>query len=81
MECYHQCMLPAAFAEIDSELADTARFARMSPEERLALFVQLCDLTDSVQAGRPDPASLRAPTPISIEAAALWTKLMRRENG
>jgi hypothetical protein len=72
-------MLPEPFAEV--EVDDLARFTRMTPEQRLALFAQLCDLTDSVQAGRPDRAALRAPAPISEEAAALWTKLMRRKNG
>jgi hypothetical protein len=57
---------------------DVDRFARMRPEERLKLFLELCDLTDSIQAGRPNRAALRAPAPRSAESIALWQKLMRR---
>lgn len=49
----------------------------MSPEERLALFVELCNLTDSIQAGRPNAARLREPQPPSDESIALWSRLMR----
>ncbi|MDD9944304.1 MAG: hypothetical protein OXU20_24890 [Myxococcales bacterium] len=56
--------------------SDAERFARMSPAERLDLFLQLCDLMDSVQAGRPDRERLRAPHPRSAEALALWARLM-----
>ncbi len=58
---------------------DTERFARMSPEERLALFLQLCDLTDSIQKDRPNRDALRAPQPMSHESRALWRRLMNRQ--
>jgi hypothetical protein len=74
-------MVPAAFADIESDLDDRLRFVRMSPEERLALFAQLCDLTDSIHAGRPNRAALRAPAPVSAEALALWARLMRQQHG
>ncbi len=48
----------------------------MKPEERLSLFLELCDLTDSIIAGRPDAEALRAPTPRSAEAESLWSRLM-----
>lgn len=67
-----------AFGEAHSEAQETARFARMRPEERLKLFLELCDLTDSIQAGRPNRAALRAGVPLSDEAISLWRKLMRQ---
>jgi hypothetical protein len=56
---------------------DTERFANMTPEERLRLFVEVCDLADSIVRGRPDAERLRAPTPRSPEAEALWRRLAR----
>lgn len=53
----------------------------MTPAERLALFIELCDLTDSIVAGRPDADRLRAPTPRSDEALATWRRLMARRHG
>jgi hypothetical protein len=66
-------------AFVDTEERDSDRFARMTPEQRLVLFFELCDLTDSIVAGRPDPAALRAPAPRSAESEALWQRLMKRE--
>lgn len=65
-------------SEAHADADDVTRFARMRPEERLKLFLELCDLTDSIQAGRPNRAALRAPQPLSAEAIALWKKLMQR---
>jgi hypothetical protein len=64
-------------AFVENEDRDTERFARMTPEERLALFFELCDLMDSIVEGRPDPAALRAPTPRSAASEALWQRLMK----
>jgi len=58
------------------EERDTERFARMSPAERLALFLELCELTDSIVRNRPDAEALRAPTPLSPESEALWRRLV-----
>lgn len=55
---------------------DRDRFRAMTPEQRLALFIQLCDVTDSVVNARPDPSRLRQPHPRSTEAEALWQRLM-----
>jgi hypothetical protein len=57
---------------------DTERFARMSPEERLSLFLELCDLTDGIVANRPDAERIRRGTPRSAEAEALWRRLMEK---
>lgn len=51
----------------------------MSPEERLALFLELCALADEIVRGRPDADAIRAPTPRSPESEAVWRRLMRRE--
>ncbi len=55
---------------------DAERFRSMSSEQRLALFFELCDLTDSIVNNRPEPPRLRAPNPRSAEADALWRRLM-----
>jgi hypothetical protein len=70
-------MDPAAFGASDPSVHDTGRFARLNPEARLRLLLELCDLTDAVQAGRPNAAALRAQQPRSPEAIALWERLMR----
>ena len=69
-------MDPASFGSSSTDVDDTARFARMSTEERLALFLQLCDLTDAIQAGRPGGSISREGHPRSDEALALWARLM-----
>lgn len=55
---------------------DVERFRAMSPTERLELFIELCDLTDSVVNARPDADQLRRPERRSDEAEALWKGLM-----
>jgi sugar/nucleoside kinase (ribokinase family) len=57
------------------------RFRDMTVEQRLELFLELCDLTDSIVATRPDAAALRAGTPRSEEAEALWRRLMKMSRG
>ena len=69
---------PRALSDPTADDEETARYARMSPEERLELFLQLCDLTDAIVRGRPDGHALRAPTPRSPESLALWARLMER---
>ncbi len=59
-----------------AEVDDTERFRRMSPEERLRLFLELCDLTDAIVGSRPDQRRLRERHPRSAEALATWRRLM-----
>jgi hypothetical protein len=61
----------------DADADDTARLAAMSPEERIALCLELCDLADSIVGGRPDAEALRRPHPRSAESLALWRRLMQ----
>ncbi len=61
------------------EERETERFARMAPEERLALFLELCELTDQIVRNRPDADAIRAPTPRSAASEALWQRLMDRD--
>jgi len=80
--CYFRLMRPDALGELASSAQeDTRRFARMTPSQRLALFLELCDLTDAIQAGRPDRERLRAAQLRSEEAIALWASLMSRSRG
>jgi hypothetical protein len=58
---------------------DTERFRRMTPAERLALFLELCALTDSIVRSRPDADAIRAETPRSAESEALWARLMEQK--
>jgi hypothetical protein len=55
---------------------DTERFARMTVEQRLSLFLELCDLTDSIQRDRPNVLELRRGTPLSAEA--VWQRLIHQ---
>lgn len=59
-----------------AEQDDVARFRAMTPEQRLAVFLELCELTDSIVRARPDAERLREPTPRSPESEALWHRLM-----
>jgi hypothetical protein len=62
LPCYSEGMrLP----QFDDDGLEIERFARMSPEQLLALFLELCDLTDSIQRGRPDVHHLRRGAPVS----------------
>ena len=75
-------MDPRSLAEAAHEEDDLERFRRMTPEERLAIFLDLCRLTDSIVRHRPDAEALRAPPPRSPESEALWQRLIeeaRRE--
>jgi hypothetical protein len=64
--------------EDDGKEDDVERWRRMTPEERLTVFLSLCRLTDSIVRNRPDADALRAPTPRSPESEELWRKLMER---
>lgn len=59
-----------------SEEDDTERYRAMAPSERLALFMELCALTDSIARHRPDAEAIRSATPRSAESLALWQRLM-----
>lgn len=67
----------AAIAEDD----EVERYAAMSPEEGIALCLELCDLADSIVEARPDSAALRRAHPRSAEALELWRRLMQGGSG
>ena len=50
----------------------------MTPERRLELFLELCELTAAVQRERPNRDALRRAQSPSPEALALWARLMQR---
>ncbi len=70
--------LPEKFLRARDAETGGDRFRGMSPEQRLTLFFELCDLTDSIVDARPDAERLRAGTPRSAESEALWRRLMGR---
>jgi hypothetical protein len=72
-----QRMDPRALAA-ESGREDDERFRRMTPDERLAIFIELYQLTDSIVRNRPDADRLRSPTPRSAESEALWQELIAR---
>lgn len=73
----HHVVDPRALAKAgEAEDADVGRFSAMTPEERLELFLELCDLTDSIVRDRPNVEALLSPTPRSPESEALWQRLM-----
>jgi hypothetical protein len=57
--------------------AGSSRFSAMTPEERLQIFVELCDLTDSIVRNRPDADHLRAAAPLSAASEATWQRLVQ----
>ncbi|HLK10036.1 MAG TPA: hypothetical protein VKW76_01505 [Candidatus Binatia bacterium] len=57
---------------------DRERYAAMTPEERLASFVEVCELARTILEDRPDRAVILAgsePMPPAAEAA--WRRLVR----
>ena len=67
---------PRAFAEAAAADDDVDRFAAMTPEERLVVFLELCELTHSIVTERANAEDLLAPTPRSPESEALWMRLV-----
>lgn len=60
-------------------LDDAERYASMTPEERLAVFVEVCELTRTILEERPDRARVledREPMPAAAEVA--WRRLVAR---
>lgn len=53
---------------------DVERLAHMSPAARIALCLELCDVTDSIVNARPDRDRLRTAEPLSTEAEALLAR-------
>ena len=67
---------PAWIAHGDS-LDDRDRYAAMTPEERLAVFVEVCELARTILEGRPDRARVLADVePMPPEAEAAWKRLV-----
>jgi len=60
------------------DLSETATYAAMTPDERLACFVDVCELARTIIQERPDrKAVLEAEDPMPPVAAAAWTRLIR----
>jgi hypothetical protein len=58
-------------------LDDAARYSAMTPEQRLAVFVDVCELAETILAGRPDRAEvLEAHEPMAPRAEAIWQRLV-----
>jgi hypothetical protein len=56
---------------------DRDRYAAMTPEERLAVFVDVCELARTILEERADRAAVLAGTePLPPAAAAAWERLV-----
>jgi hypothetical protein len=61
-----------------SDLSDTARYRAMTADERLACFVDVCQLAQTILDARPDRAAVLARVePMSPEAERLWLRLVK----
>jgi hypothetical protein len=57
---------------------DRARYAAMTPEERLVVFVDVCDLARTILEGRPDRRQILAENePMPPAAETTWRRLVR----
>jgi hypothetical protein len=57
---------------------DRDRYAAMTPEERLEVFVEVCELARTILEDRPDRARLLAENePMPPAAEAVWLRLVR----
>lgn len=64
------------------DLSDTERYAAMTPDERLACFVEVCELAQVMLAERADRREIlehREPMPPAAEEA--WLRLVRQGRG
>jgi hypothetical protein len=56
---------------------DRGRYAAMTPEERLAVFVDVCELARTILESRPDRTTVLAGSePMPAAAAAAWQRLV-----
>ena len=56
---------------------DCEQYAAMTPEERLRVFVGVCELSRTILQDRPDRARILAETePMSPAAEATWLRLV-----
>jgi hypothetical protein len=56
---------------------DAERYAAMTPEERLAVFVEVCELARTILEGRPDRARVLSEVePLPPTAEAAWRRLV-----
>lgn len=59
-------------------LDDRARYAAMTPEERLAIFADVCELARTILEERPDRQRiLSGNEPLPAHAEATWLRLVR----
>jgi anaerobic ribonucleoside-triphosphate reductase len=60
-----------------ASLDDAERYAAMTPEERLEIFVEVCELARTILEERPDRARVLAESePMPPAAAAAWRRLV-----
>ena len=59
------------------DLSDTQRYTEMTPSERLARFLDVCELAHAILLERPDAAQVLARADsISCDAEAAWLRLV-----
>jgi hypothetical protein len=65
-----------------SAVDDRDRYAAMTPEERLAVFVDVCELARTILESRPDRRTILAENEaMPAAAAATWERLVAEARG
>lgn len=60
------------------DLSETTRYAAMTPDERLACFIDVCELVRTIIEERPDRRRvLTSVDPMPPIAVAAWERLIR----
>ena len=73
--CYDRGVIdPRSLALASDHDDDTERFARMTPEQRLAIFLELCVLTDSIVRNQRELVAMLG----QDERIAKWDELCAR---
>lgn len=61
------------------DLSDTDRYRAMTPDERLAAFVDVCELARTILEHHPDRATILARVdPMPPQAEQRWLELVRQ---
>jgi len=65
------------WVEHRDELDDRECYAAMTPEERLAVFAEVCEMADAILADRPDREEVLARIdPLPPDAERTWLRLV-----
>ena len=73
---------PPPWVDHADALDERARYAAMSPEERLEVFAEVCEVARTILEHRPDRARiLQDSEPLPPAAEATWRRLVAEARG